>query len=53
MWHLARKTTQTLIFLLLVVTPTIALFDIVDQTRSVYGDSLAGRRIAEMGPVRG
>lgn len=53
MWYLARKTTQTLVFLLLVITPTIALFDVVDSTRSVYGDSLAGRRITEMGPVQG
>jgi ferredoxin-type protein NapH len=52
MWHLARKTTQTLVFLVLLITPTIALLDVVDYNRSVYGDSLAARRIVGIGPFR-
>ncbi|MFQ5693724.1 MAG: 4Fe-4S binding protein [Nitrospinota bacterium] len=53
MWHAARKTTQTLFFALLVATPSMALYDVVQHSRALYGDSLAGRRIAATGPVRG
>lgn len=51
MWHLARKTTQTLVFLLLIAAPAAALYDVAQRSRSIYGESLAARRIAGMGPM--
>ncbi len=51
MWYLARKTTQTLVFLLVIAAPAAALYDVAQQSRSIYGESLAARRIAEMGAV--
>ena len=51
MWHLARKTTQTLVFLLVIAAPAAALYDVAQHARSIYGESLAARRIAEMGAV--
>lgn len=52
MWHPARKTTQTLVFLLVLATPSMALFDVVEHVQARYGDSLAARRIAEMSPLQ-
>lgn len=51
MWYMARKTTQCIVFLLLVAAPAFALYDVVQHSRSVYGESLAARRIAGMGTV--
>ncbi len=48
MWRLARKTTQTLVFLLVLATPTLALYDVVQHVEARYGDILAARRIPEM-----
>jgi ferredoxin-type protein NapH len=48
-WHLARKTTQTLVFLLLIAAPAAALYDVTRHARSIYGESLAARRIVKSG----
>ncbi len=54
MWHLARKTTQTLVFLSLIVAPALALYDVGVHTRSLYGPpeySLNSRRIRGGGAI--
>lgn len=54
MWHLARKTIQTLVFLSLIVAPALALYDVGVHVRSLYGPpeySLNSRRIRGGGAV--
>jgi ferredoxin-type protein NapH len=54
MWHLTRKTVQTLVFISLIAAPALALYDVGAHTRALYGPpeySLNTRRIRGGGAV--